>query len=82
MGFEFVGDSLIHYGLGNFLFDQMWDPNRYEFIDRHIIYDGKYINTELLTAVLMDWSQPTPMEQEERQQFLEDIFNASKKRSQ
>lgn len=82
MGFEFVGDSLIHYGLGNFLFDQMWDPNRYEFIDRHIIYDGKYINTELLTAVLMDWSQPTPMGQEERQQFLEDIFNASKKRSQ
>lgn len=82
MGFEFVGDSLIHYGLGNFLFDQMWDPNRYEFIDRHIIYDGKYINTELLTAVLMDWSQPTPMEQEERQQFLKVIFNASKKRSQ
>lgn len=82
MGIEFVGDSLIHYGLGNFLFDQMWYPNRYEFIDRHIIYDGKYINTELLTAVLMDWSQPTPMGQEERQQFLEDIFNASEKRSQ
>ena len=82
MGFEFVGDSLIHYGLGNFLFDQMWDPNRYEFIDRHIIYDGKYINTELLTAFLTDWSQPTPMEQEERQQFLKVIFNASKKRSQ
>ena len=81
MGFEFVGDSFIHYGLGNFLFDQMWDPNRNEFIDRHIIYDGKYINTELLTAYLMDWSQPTPMDQESRERFLEEIFNASEKRS-
>lgn len=80
MGFEFVGDSLIHYGLGNFLFDQMWEPNRNEFIDRHIIYDGQYINTELLTAVLMDWSQPTPMDNEQRVKFLDEIFTASKAR--
>ena len=80
MGFEFVGDNLIHYGLGNFLFDQMWDPNRQEFIDRHIIYDGKYINTEILTAVLMDWSRPIPMTASERSQFLEEIFTASLKR--
>lgn len=80
MGFEFVGDSLIHYGLGNFLFDQMWEPNRNEFIDRHIIYDGKYINTEILTAVLMDWSQPTPMDTDQRAEFLEEIYKASIKR--
>jgi len=80
MGFEFVGDSLIHYGLGNFLFDQMWEPNRNEFIDRHIIYDGKYINTELLTAILMDWSQPTPMDVEQRAQFLAEIYQASLQR--
>ncbi len=80
MGFEFVGDNLIHYGLGNFLFDQMWDPNRNEFIDRHIIYDGEYINTELLTAILMDWSQPTPMDKEQRALFLEEIFTASIKK--
>lgn len=80
MGFEFIGDNLIHYGLGNFLFDQMWDPNRQEFIDRHIIYDGKYINTEILTAVLMDWSRPMPMTAIERDQFLEEIFTASLKR--
>ncbi len=82
MGFEFMGSSLIHYGLGNFLFDQMWDPNRDEFIDRHIIYDGQYINTELLTAVLMDWSQPTPMDEEQRAQFLDEIFTASKTREE
>ncbi len=80
MGFEFVGDNLIHYGLGNFLFDQMVDKNRREFIDRHIIYDGEYINTELLTALLVDWSRPTPMSTEERIELLEEIFNASLKR--
>ncbi len=80
MGFELYGNSLIHYGLGNFLFDQMWEPNRNEFIDRHILYDGKYINTELKTAILMDWSRPTPMTTEEREQFLDQIFRASLQR--
>ena len=80
MGFEFVGDHLIHYGLGNFLFDQMVEWNRREFIDRHILYNGKYINTELLTATLVDWSRPTPMTEEERTQLLKEIFTVSLKR--
>ncbi len=83
MGFEFINDSLIHYGLGNFLFDQMDIPvvgTKREFIDRHIIYDGKYINTEVLTALLTDWARPVPMNEEERAQLLSDIFEASKKR--
>ena len=83
MGFQFVGNSLIHFGLGNFLFDQMsyegvGDNIRREFIDRHIIYNGKYINTELLTAYLMDWAQPNPMDQQKREDFLTEIFHASK----
>ena len=83
MGFEFIGNSLIHYGLGNFLFDQMDYPvvgTTREFIDRHIIYDGKYINTEILTALLTDYSKPVPMSEEQRFQFLTDIFAASKMR--
>jgi poly-gamma-glutamate synthesis protein (capsule biosynthesis protein) len=83
MGFEFSSNSLIHYGLGNFLFDQMDYPvegTRREFIDRHVIYDGEYINTELLTALLTDWSKPVPMTNEERAQFLVEIFKASKLR--
>jgi poly-gamma-glutamate synthesis protein (capsule biosynthesis protein) len=51
-----------------------------EFVDRHIIYNGKYINTEVLTAMLTDWSRPVPMTEEERTQLLSDIFEASKKR--
>jgi len=83
MGFEFINDSLIHYGLGNFLFDQMDIPvvgTKREFVDRHIIYNGQYINTEVLTAMLTDWSRPVPMDEEERAQLLSDIFEASKKR--
>lgn len=83
MGFELIDKSLIHYGLGNFLFDQMDIPvvgTKREFVDRHIVYDGKYINTELLTAMLTDWAKPVPMEQEERAQLLYDIFIASQRR--
>ncbi len=83
MGFEFSGDAFIHYGLGNFLFDQMDTPvvgTRREFIDRHIIYNGEYINTEVLTAFLTDWSRPVPMTSEQRTEMLEDIFQASEMR--
>ncbi len=80
MGFEFVGKSYIHYGLGNFLFDQMEPQNIREFIDRHVIYNGNYIGTEVLTTKLMDWSRPVPMDQTDRALFLEELFNASKMR--
>ena len=77
---EFYNGSFIHYGLGNLFFDQMdypVDGTRREFIDRHVIYNGKYINTELLTALLEDYSRPRPMTEEERVLFLADIFEAS-----
>jgi len=80
MSMEFLGNSFIHYGLGNFLFDQMdyeIEGQRREFINRHIIYDGRYISTELLTTLLEDYSRPTPMTEEERAEFLEIIFNES-----
>jgi poly-gamma-glutamate synthesis protein (capsule biosynthesis protein) len=83
MGFELINTSLIHYGLGNFLFDQMDIPvvgTKREFVDRHIVYNGKFINTEVLTAVLTDWAKPVPMQQEERSQLLYDIFKASQRR--
>lgn len=79
MSFSFEGNSLLHYGLGNFLFDNMTyevigEKIRREFIDRHIIYDGRYINTELLTAKLVDWAQPNPMDEQDRFDFLTDML--------
>lgn len=79
---EFWGGSFIHYGLGNLFFDQMGDipvqPGiRREFLDRHVIYAGRYISTELLTAMLEDYARPRPMTPEERSGFLQEYFSFS-----
>jgi len=50
---------------------------RLEFLDRHIFYDGRYIGTQLLTAVLEDYARPRPMMEGEREIFLTRIFEAS-----
>ncbi|NMB89358.1 MAG: hypothetical protein GYA17_13440, partial [Chloroflexi bacterium] len=57
---QFDGDHFIHYGLGNLFFDQMDIPvvgTRREFLDRHVFYDGRYISTQLLTAMLEDYAR-------------------------
>ncbi len=84
---EFYGASFLHYGLGNLFFDQMgytYPTNgqrttntRREFLDRHVFYEGRYIGTELLTAMLEDYARPRPMTAAERAAFLEEYFAAS-----
>jgi poly-gamma-glutamate synthesis protein (capsule biosynthesis protein) len=76
--FEFYADHLIHYGLGNLFFDQMWSvPTRQELLDRHVFYEGRHISTEVLTAYLEDYAQPRPMTPDERAALLEGVFAAS-----
>lgn len=80
LGFTFDGEHFVHFGPGNLFFDQMDYPvvgTRREFYDRHVFYDGRYISTELLTAMLEDWARPRPMTEEERSTFLSEIFAAS-----
>lgn len=77
MSMEIYRGGFIHYGLGNLFFDQMDIPvigTRREFLDRHIFYDGKYLGTQLLTAMLEDYSQPHPMTQPDRLDLLKDAF--------
>jgi poly-gamma-glutamate synthesis protein (capsule biosynthesis protein) len=85
-GFAFSSGTFIDYGLGNLFFDQMgvtdtqdnYDVRtRWEIIQRHTFYDGQYLSTELLTAMLEDYSQPRPMTSEERLIFLESLFTTS-----
>lgn len=77
---EFYGDTFIHYGLGNLFFDQMGDQNwmprgiRREFFDRYVIYDGKLISVELITAMLEDYARPRLMTEQERSGFLQEYF--------
>ena len=83
---EFYNGAFIHYGLGNLFYDQMvyplgngryTDRTRDEFIDRHVFYDGRYLGVEVLTAILMDYSRPQWMTEEQRRAFLSDYFYAS-----
>ncbi len=77
---EFHGDAFIHYGLGNLFFDQMgdqdWMPRgiRREFFDRYVIYNGKLISVELITAMLEDYARPRLMTEQERIGFLQEYF--------
>lgn len=75
---EFYNGGFIHYGLGNLFFDQMWSlGTRQEMVDRHIIYNGRHISTQLLTFMLEDYSQPRPMTEDERRDLLTEVFKAS-----
>jgi poly-gamma-glutamate synthesis protein (capsule biosynthesis protein) len=81
---EFYQDTFIHYGLGNFFFDQMWSAGtRQEFVDRLIFYDGKLLNIDLRPAILEEYGQPRPMTADypdpagRRPEFLQMIFELS-----
>jgi poly-gamma-glutamate synthesis protein (capsule biosynthesis protein) len=79
-GFEIREDAFIHHGLGNLFFDQIYEipPNTATaFIDRHIIYNGKHISTELLTIKFVDYARARPMTAPERVELLRLVFNAS-----
>jgi Bacterial capsule synthesis protein PGA_cap len=85
---QFYKGTFIHYGLGNLFFGQMGNQppgpglpvqpaERYEFLDRHVFYDGRYISTELLTAMLEDYARPRPMTPDERSAILGAYFGYS-----
>jgi hypothetical protein len=77
---EFMNGGFIHYGLGNLFFDQMDTPytgTRNEYIDRHIFYDGRYIGTVLMTAMLEDYARPRPTTAAERNMILGESFKVS-----
>jgi len=77
--FELYEDSFLHYGLGNLFFDQIKEgiPTQQAFIDRHVFYAGKYINTELLTIRFVDYARSRPMTPEERAELLDTVFSLS-----
>ncbi|MCW5878916.1 MAG: CapA family protein [Anaerolineales bacterium] len=80
-GMEFTGDgAIIAYGLGNMFFDQrgVVEYGDQALITRNIIYDNRYINTEVFTIQFVDFAKPRLMTPEERAVFLDIIFNASR----
>jgi poly-gamma-glutamate synthesis protein (capsule biosynthesis protein) len=78
--FEIEEDAFIHHGLGNLFFDQIYEipPNTATaFIDRHIFYNGRHLNTELLTIKFLDFARARPMTAVERIELLDLVFDAS-----
>ena len=72
------GRGIILYGLGNLFFDQMFAENvRQGLISRHTIYEGRLLQTELLTTILEDYAQPRWATAAERERILELVFGAS-----
>lgn len=78
-GMDFLNGAFIHYGLGNLFFDQyeVSLATRQAFVDRHIFYDGRYLGSELLTMMFIDYARPRPMTLAERQELLQAVFAAS-----
>jgi len=52
-------DSFIMYGLGNLFFDQIVisQDTSQALIGRHVIYDGRYISSEIFTTVFIDYAK-------------------------
>ena len=80
-GYAFQNGATIHYGLGNLFFDQyQYCENAvcdYGFMDRHVIYAGRHISTEIIPIRFIDMARPRPMTPEEKAWFLGIIFEAS-----
>ena len=78
MGVELAGDGFINYGLGN-LFYNMRDilGLKQGIIAKHIFYEGRHINTILITTMLENLSQLRLTTPEERTVLLNSIFAGS-----
>lgn len=81
---EFYDGTFVHYGLGNFFFDQMWsDGTRQEFVDRLTFYEGRLLSVDIRTAILEEFGRPRPMTvgdpfpEADRALFLEMMFELS-----
>ncbi|HEX2621131.1 MAG TPA: CapA family protein, partial [Phototrophicaceae bacterium] len=68
------GEAFIHYGIGNFIFDQPWWANTRFFLDELYIYDGKLQFVEIYPGIIEDLGRPRLMTPEERDEFLYLMF--------
>ncbi|NBD36043.1 MAG: hypothetical protein GVY30_08580 [Chloroflexi bacterium] len=77
----FHGDTFIHYGPGNFFFDQMWDTAvRQGYVTRYTFYQGRLLSIDLRPTIIEEYGRPRPMTDDDpdpianRKQFLETMF--------
>lgn len=68
------GESFLHYGMGNFIFDQPWWANSRFFMNELYIYDGKLQFVDVYTGIIEELGRPRLMTAEERLNFWVVMF--------
>jgi poly-gamma-glutamate synthesis protein (capsule biosynthesis protein) len=77
-GFGLPQGALIHYGVGNLLFDQMQSlGTRQQLVDLLTFYNNRLLSVELHTFMLEEFGRPRPMSHRERRELLSQLFAAS-----
>jgi enterochelin esterase-like enzyme len=68
------GEAFLHYGMGNFIFDQPWWANSRFFMNELYVYDGNLQFVDVYTGVIEELGRPRLMTQEERLNFWVVMF--------
>jgi poly-gamma-glutamate synthesis protein (capsule biosynthesis protein) len=68
--FEAHAGAYVHFGLGNFIFDQPWGSTRDGVIDRLYFHKGKLLTVRRLYTRIEEQGRPRPLDARERAAFL------------
>ena len=74
--FEVVDGAYVHYGAGNFFFDQSWKDAQDATADRLYFHHGKLLAVGHLFTRLEEAGRPRPMSDRERAGFLRTLETA------
>lgn len=77
---EFYKDTLISYGHGNFVFDQMWSQETREgLVGKYTFYEDQLVDTQFVPILIEDYGQPRIMNEAERSVILQRLETESQK---
>jgi poly-gamma-glutamate synthesis protein (capsule biosynthesis protein) len=68
--FAMHGDAYVHYGAGNFIFDQPWLQTTDGVVDRFYFHRGKLLTVQRLYTRIEDHGKPRVMTDKERAWFI------------
>jgi poly-gamma-glutamate synthesis protein (capsule biosynthesis protein) len=68
--FDTYAGAYLHYGAGNFIFDQPWTSTRDAVADRLYIHRGRLLTVQRLYTRIEEQGRPRPMTTDERTRFL------------
>jgi len=68
--FEAHAGAYVHFGLGNFIFDQPWVSTRDGVADRLYFHKGQLLTVRRLYTRIEERGRPRPLDDQERARFL------------